>query len=100
MHEAEKIKIKDKGLQQLQNIEDLIEIIQENVTIKEQQREINADIKDRKINYEINKNLLKYRKQKTPDDETSNGEDTDKIFSLPTYKAKPKPLKIKDEKEH
>jgi len=42
--------------------------------------EISVDTDDRNINYEINKNLLKYQEWKTSDDETSSGEDTEKIF--------------------
>jgi len=61
--------------------------------------EISAYTDDGNIKYEINKNLLKYREPKTPDDETSSGEDTDKIFSPSTYKARTKPLKIKHQKK-
>jgi len=57
-HEIEKEKTDDKHLQQ-QNIEDLIEIIEGNVPTREQRMKISADTND-KINYEINKNLLKY----------------------------------------
>jgi len=67
--------------------------------IEEQQIEISADTDDGNINYEIDKNLLKYREPKTSDDEILSGEDTDKIFSPPTYKAKTKPLKINDQKK-
>jgi len=100
IRETEKIKIKDKNPSQSQNIEDLIEIVEENVPQEEQYMEISADTDDGNINYESDKNLLKYREPKTPDDETLSGEDTDKIFSLPAYKAKTKPLKIKDKKKH
>jgi len=99
MYETEKLKIKDKGPSQSQNVEDLIEIVEENIPTQEQRMEMSADVDDGNINYEIDKNLLKYREPKTPDDETSSGEDTDKIFSPPTYKAKTKPLKIKEQKK-
>jgi len=49
--------------QQPQNIEDLIEIIEENIPTGEQRMEISTGIDD-KINYEIDKNLLKYRESK------------------------------------
>jgi len=100
MYETEKLKIKDKGPPQSQNIEDLIEIVEENIPTQEQRMEVSIDADDEKINHEIDKNLLKYREPKTPDDETSSGEDTDKIFSPPAYKAKTKSLKIKDQRKH
>jgi len=93
--ETEKIIIKNKNPQQSQNMEDLIEVIEENVPIEEQSMEISEETE----NIEINRNLLAYREPKTPDDETSSGEETDKIFSPPAYKAKTKPLVLKDQKE-
>jgi len=91
MHETKKMKIKNRSPsppQKPQNIEDLIEVIKENVPTRKQRMEISADTDDENINYEIDKNLLIYRKPKTPNDETSSGEDTDKIFSPSTYKAR------------
>jgi len=89
MHGTEKINIKDKNPSQSQNIEDF-EVIEEEVPIEER-IDISADTDDRNINYEVDKNLLKYREPKMPNDETSSGKDTDKIFSPTAYKAKTKP---------